>query len=362
LGATNARASFTGGAGKYVVFVKADFPYTKSWLKEFVINVYGPPTQLALSKQFPSPMDLFMKDMQGLCEKVMVAGLGEYKLDEKTTMWGMPIFRAAVEDSREAKVVAFMPKLQKTIRKGDMTYYSYGGANTWLLARGDEENQVYAYAPQMLCAQSLLQQDEDDLTDKAWLSFEPELLPESIVEIAESGTDDVDVEGKCGKFVDRFPQLGKASDIASSGKDEYFPESMDSIAEEGANCGDAAANQFEPCSKYNHWQSVAALRKSSGDGGGGEVTVKCEGGCPYCKPHGTDDDNVHNDMPLCANGEFQWACVTGNRGGRVSCPYIAPIMCAKKKCDGDQDYCCEKDCGQPGDELYEKYGGPRLCN
>jgi len=89
--------------------------------------------------------------------------------------------------------------------------------------------------------------------------------------------------------------------------------------------------------------------------------VQCKGSCAYCKPHSTDTRNVHKNMPLCTNGEFQWACVSGNRGARVACPAIAPIMCAKKLCDGGRDHCCEKDCGQPGDELYAKYGGPRLC-
>jgi len=252
LGASNARASFKGGAGKYLVFVNADFPYTKSWLKEFVINVYGPPTQLVLSKQFQSPIDLLFK-MQNLCETVTVPGQGEYKLDEKTKMWGMPIFRATVEDGRKGKVVAFMPRMQKTKRDGDTTNYRYGGPNDWVLSTGDSESQVYALA-KVSCSQSLLQLDENE-------PMEPELLPQSIMEIAASGTDDLDVEGICGKYVDRFPRLGKASTIASSGKDEEFPESMASIAKEGTNCGDAARNIFESCAKYNNWVSIAALRK-----------------------------------------------------------------------------------------------------
>jgi len=87
--------------------------------------------------------------------------------------------------------------------------------------------------------------------------------------------------------------------------------------------------------------------------------VKCVGDCTYCTPHGEiDDGNVFNDMPLCADGEYQWACQSQGRGPRVKCPAVAPIMCAYKRCDGDMDYCCETDCGAAGSE---PFGGPRLC-
>merc|ERR1719150_2113323 len=66
----------------------------------------------------------------------------------------------------------------------------------------------------------------------------------------------------------------------------------------------------------------------------------------YCEPHGTVDNDVHNDMPLCGNGELSWSCMP-DKGGRVQCPAHIPNMCAKKTCDGGQDYCCEVDCGPP---------------
>lgn len=76
----------------------------------------------------------------------------------------------------------------------------------------------------------------------------------------------------------------------------------------------------------------------------------------YCFPHEQDSDgNVHNDMPLCEDGTYQWSCVSGNHGKRLQCPFTAPNMCAKKACDGDQDHCCEVDCGPPEGP----YGGPR---
>jgi Mg-chelatase subunit ChlD len=66
----------------------------------------------------------------------------------------------------------------------------------------------------------------------------------------------------------------------------------------------------------------------------------------YCEPHGTVDNDVHNDMPLCGNGELSWSCMP-DKGGRVACPAHIPYMCAKKSCDGGQDHCCETDCGSP---------------
>lgn len=89
---------------------------------------------------------------------------------------------------------------------------------------------------------------------------------------------------------------------------------------------------------------------------------ECVGDCAYCKPHeDKDDGDVHNNMPLCANGEYSWDCTSKNRGGRIQCPVTAPYMCAYKKCDGDSDYCCETDCGALGSERFEKFGGPRPC-
>jgi len=74
----------------------------------------------------------------------------------------------------------------------------------------------------------------------------------------------------------------------------------------------------------------------------------------YCQPHGDLDNDVHNDMPLCANGDVTWSC--SSRGSyRKQCPAIAPYMCAKKSCDGGQDHCCETDCGTPDGP----YGGRR---
>jgi len=57
-GASSYRASLPGGAGKYVIYVDVSFPVAKSWLKEFVINVYGPATVLQMSRAFSDPSDL----------------------------------------------------------------------------------------------------------------------------------------------------------------------------------------------------------------------------------------------------------------------------------------------------------------
>jgi len=53
---SNARADLKGGSGKYVIYVKVNFPYSKSWVKEFVVNVYGPPTKLQQSTTKPADL------------------------------------------------------------------------------------------------------------------------------------------------------------------------------------------------------------------------------------------------------------------------------------------------------------------
>jgi|ERR1712129_84121 len=53
---SNARATLQGGSGKYVIYVDVKFPKAKSWLKEFVVNIYGPPTTLQVSKTAPADL------------------------------------------------------------------------------------------------------------------------------------------------------------------------------------------------------------------------------------------------------------------------------------------------------------------
>jgi len=53
---SNARVTLSGGSGKYLIYVSVKFPVAKSWLKEFVVNVYGPPTTLQVSKTAPADL------------------------------------------------------------------------------------------------------------------------------------------------------------------------------------------------------------------------------------------------------------------------------------------------------------------
>jgi len=53
---SNARVTLNGGSGTYVIYVDVKFPVAKSWLKEFVVNVYGPPTTLQVSKTAPADL------------------------------------------------------------------------------------------------------------------------------------------------------------------------------------------------------------------------------------------------------------------------------------------------------------------
>lgn len=144
---SNYRASLPGGAGTYVIYVDVSFPVAKSWLKEFVINAYGPPTVLQLSKKYADPYDL-------------------------------------------AQAMQLPMSLAGSVQRGDS--------------------------------------DEDD--------------------------------GKCGHFIDRLAKLNNGKEIASTGQDSLFPESLASIARPGATCGDSAAGQSASCEKFNKWKSLSDLK------------------------------------------------------------------------------------------------------
>jgi len=146
---SNAVTRFKGGAGKYVIYVEITFPVSKSWLKEFVVNVYGPPTVLTQSQQYAHPADLFK---------------------------AMGLERPGV---------------------------SLAGSDI---------------------------------------------------------VDDDDMDGKCGAIIDRLSKLNNGQDIASSGRDSLFPESMGSIARPGSKCGDSAAGHSAKCEKYNNWKSLRVLK------------------------------------------------------------------------------------------------------
>jgi len=143
---SNARASLAGGSGTYVIYVQIAFPVSKSWLKEFVVNVYGPPTELRLSKTYADPGDL-----------ASAMGLqGQYSL-----------------------------------------------------------------------VGSDLAEDED---------------------------------GSCGKYIDRMSKLNNGAEIARTGRDSLFPESMESISRPGVSCGDSAAGKSAKCEKFNNWASLRVLK------------------------------------------------------------------------------------------------------
>jgi len=281
-GATNARASFPGGAGKYLVTVNLRFPYTKSWLKEFVINVYGPQTKLALSSRYSSSIDLFL-EMQGLCKTVTVPELynAKYDLDEKTKVFGLPVFRFSADNpahyvriGQAFSLLFWDAKRQKTTRVNAIsTSYDGWGSNTWQLAPNTqfaESPRRYRLTPHPRCSASLLQ---EDILQGGNTAFNTLVLDETdVLNVGETDLEDkVEVEGSCAKLLDRLPAIGKASSIASSGKDAEFPESLESIAPPKADCGDAANGRYMDCAVFNNWKSVSELMGKSSGGGGGKV-------------------------------------------------------------------------------------------
>jgi len=296
---TNARADMPGGAGKYVIFVNVDFPYAKDWLKEFVVNVYGPPTQLLPSTQYSSPMDLFLT-MHGLCKTILVPNTGPYQgdsgtytLDESQTLNGMPAF---VGD----------PYGQQPIYEGYAIIVWYGGK--WQVAQdmnGAKQGYFYsAFAgiPGATCSESLLQEEAppgetgDRVTAEA-LGLSPEqlvleeeqegqeeqgILTENGMDMANIGSTDLDgASNSCGNMVERLSKLGEGSAIATSGKDPEFPANLKSIAAPGTNCGDTAAGINEPCTKFNHWESLSVVKAEYE--AGKSLEAKCKKDCGSSK-------------------------------------------------------------------------------
>jgi len=119
------------------------------------------------------------------------------------------------------------------------------------------------------CSASLLQLGEDHSTDDAALAeaVAEAHMEEKLLAFDEHDEDLSDGDLKrCGKGVERLSKLGRGSSIASTGKDEAFPASMESIATKGSKCGDSAANIKKSCAKFNHWMSLAEIKKEAASG------------------------------------------------------------------------------------------------
>lgn len=293
---TNARATLPGGSGKYVVFVNVRFPNSKSWLKDFVINVYGQPTQLAQSWEYTSPIDLFLT-MQGLCRTIVVPGVpGTFKLDETTEVNGMPVFRG---DSPGQSLIYWEARRQTTSRGGE--HMSTRGANVWQVCGSVDEANAHMRFPSLTgipgasCSNSMLQQDPPRgpvVPAAEAVPEEPTVFDEDGAPVDgdaalihaghDAGADtaaatDADLDESCGSNVDRLKRLGDSWSIASYGSDSEFPEGMTSIAKPGDSCGDTATGQTASCDKYNHWEGISAIRAKAA--AGATLAAQCEIDC-----------------------------------------------------------------------------------
>lgn len=67
-------------------------------------------------------------------------------------------------------------------------------------------------------------------------------------------------DGNCERLLNRFEKLGK-QDMQGTARDPEFPDSLGSIAEAGASCGDSAAGIHKSCDKYNNWASFQDVSK-----------------------------------------------------------------------------------------------------
>jgi hypothetical protein len=296
---TNARASMPGGAGKYVVFVNANFPLAKDWLKDFVVNVYGPPTKLVQSPKYSKPWDLFL-EMQGLCRTMLVPktgkdrrGAAEYTFDESKTVKGVPIF------------------FGKEAYESYQVIYWYARENQWRLISSLEKAEAGSHYPDFdgipgwSCSANLLQHDPlaEEASSEKPLAVEKKRHTETTVEMADIESNDEDLGGEsCGKMVERLSSLGNGRSIASSGTDPEFPEDQQSIG--SAECGDSAQGISEDCGKYNSWQSMAVLRERYA--AGKVLEAQCEKDCSAkeCTPkklvNSAGEDSCNVDFSYCS--------------------------------------------------------------
>lgn len=356
---TNARATLPGGWGRYVVFVNVRFPNSKSWLKDFVVNVYGPSTQLAPSTQYPSPIDLFLT-MTGLCRTIMVPGTGyfksqaagEFKLDEYTEVNGMPVFRGTSDAGassqknvqRSYKVIYWDALRQTTTRA--RRAFGPKGTNQWQLMSSVENAKrgstypKFAGIPGASCSNSMLQQDPPlgpavpaaDAVPTA--PEEPTFFDEDGAPIdggaalihaghdagADSATaTDTDLDENCGSKVDRLSRLGTVGSMAWSSSDPEFPETLKSIAQPWETCGDTATGEPISCNTYNHWEGISAMRAKAA--AGGTLGAQCETDCSAkeCIPKTAKDGKCSVDFTRCGAGTMPFKYQNSyGQGGTVT--------------------------------------------
>jgi len=261
---SNARLSMSGGAGTYVVFVSVDFPKGQ-WLREYVVNVYGPETEL--KKPTQDPMALFLS-MQGLCKTItMPGGLAAYQgrayttytLDPSTKVNGLPIFRGATEGSGQ-------------VLSGYAVMYSTESG--WDIIGSVDKAKAGIYIPsfrsawkQATCAASLL----DEAQPPAGHELVPavndrpvEMMPPTVPTKDGEPIDEatlLEADAERGACSEEMARLGNLASWVTGSDDYIFPASMDSIASPGVDCGDTATGKTDPCSKFNHWQSIAEVKK-----------------------------------------------------------------------------------------------------
>jgi len=233
---------------------------------------------------------------------------GEFVLDDSTEVNGLPVFRGNVDaDSgkgvQESYAFIYWGAKRQINEDGS---YSFQGTNKWQIAETlDDARNGEAFGsldglPGASCSGSLLQRAPPrgpatparapakagrkprqwfyrngkpvDAAGEHFAALEALAEKRRAAQPEEEEEEEED-DGTCGAVLDRFNGgLDNGADIASSGEDELFPESEESISTPGADCGDSAAGISNPCSNYNNWKSLAEIRsaKEEADSGSDE--------------------------------------------------------------------------------------------
>jgi hypothetical protein len=276
----NADAKVTSGAGKYVAFLKADFPHGP-WVKEMVLNTFAAEAISFTQVKSQSAMDVFIQ-MTGMCgDTVYVKGFGTFKKRTDQPAYGIPTFWR--EKKSKPLLLFWNPHRHEDLGQGR---FLIKGDNTWKMTDTVEhatKGRYYKmFDPKTMvsCSPDNLQAlQEDSQTVQSLLQSEPEqhigfvqeqlwVRPEED-SIAQSNSSSLlaaneDEAADCAHLLDRLEHLNNVAEIRQ-GLDKQFPMKVSSIGGANEHCGDSAAGNGGSCAQYDTWHDFGEIGAKIGN-------------------------------------------------------------------------------------------------
>eukprot|EP00418_Pyrodinium_bahamense_P068863 CAMPEP_0179076610 /NCGR_PEP_ID=MMETSP0796-20121207/34189_1 /TAXON_ID=73915 /ORGANISM="Pyrodinium bahamense, Strain pbaha01" /LENGTH=764 /DNA_ID=CAMNT_0020773867 /DNA_START=59 /DNA_END=2353 /DNA_ORIENTATION=+ len=241
-GVSNVRADLPGGAGTYVVDVRADFP-KGTWVDEVVLNTYAR-SKIAISDAGPLPeQPLGFVTLSGLTSPKLNGRYIERR-DDKWRINGRETYWAA---------------------NGYYMFWCKTSARWTIVSGSFDKNKngkciAQAQGPvgADVCQVDIPKNFREYVKGK-WVT-EPLAGVSSNSNSAgsllqESEVQDVNKE-TCKQVLQRLHTLNNQDAIAAAQFDDLFPPNMTSIAQTGTKCGDTAAGIHESCGKFDRWRPL----------------------------------------------------------------------------------------------------------